>query len=187
MIAARFALLLPLAIAAIAHQAAEEEPFAGIPNVEMSYYDVSGKNAAAIRKDMNTKRPADPAGYRYDGVAKWSYRWRTKGNGRGGCDLNSVEIEFRATVTVPRFVGEESASKSLRERWQRYHRALMEHEAGHIRYAWDQREAIATAIKGATCATANQAGEAVLDRIHAHDRDYDAKTRHGATQGAVFP
>lgn len=182
----RFA-LLALAFA-VAPQTPDPDPFAGIPNLEISYYDVSGKTPAAVRKDMNGKRLTDPGdGKPVDALSRWRFNWRWRGNGAGKCNLNSLELTYSATVTLPRLVGEETASKSLRERWRRYYRALKEHEAGHVGYAYAHRDEILAAIKGATCETANEAGRAALARIAAHDRDYDARTRHGVTQGAVFP
>lgn len=180
--------LLALAPALLAQQAPEPDPLAAIPGVERIYYDVKGTSPAAIRKDMNGKRPTDMNdGRRVDALGKWHYRWRWRVNGSGKCDLNSVELTFSGTVTLPRLADEARLSRPVRERWARYYRALLEHEHGHIGYAYAQRDAVLAALKGATCETANDAGKAALDRIRAHDRDYDARTRHGATQGAVFP
>jgi len=154
----RFSVLLSLALAAsaaLARQTPDPDPLAGVPNVELVYYDVSGKNAAAIRKDMNAKRPVDADG--------------------------------RPFITRPRLADEATASKGLLERWRRYYRALTEHEAGHANLAYEHRDDVLSAIKGATCETAQAAGQAALDRIRALQRDYDARTRHGATQGATFP
>ncbi|WP_174293281.1 DUF922 domain-containing protein, partial [Sphingomonas bacterium] len=71
--------------------------------------------------------------------------------------------------------------------WRRYAAALDEHEAGHVRYAWQHRGDVLAAIRGATCATAEAAGQAALADIVAHDLAYDRETQHGLTQGAVFP
>jgi hypothetical protein len=65
--------------------------------------------------------------------------------------------------------------------------ALIDHETGHARHAYDHKDDAAAAIKSSSCDTADAAGEAVIRELSQYDVRYDAETRHGETQGAVFP
>ena len=88
-------------------------------------------------------------------------------------------------VTLPRLVGE--TSPEALDRWRRFIAALRTHEAGHARYAYEHVGDVKAVLSGPSCANASAAGEAAIRRIAQHDVTYDLETRHGATQGAVFP
>ena len=105
----------------------------------------------------------------------------------GGCDASLARMTFQATVLLPRRVDERALDPALAASWDRLISALRVHEAGHLRHALEHRQDILIALRGSTCAMANSAGEAVVDSLRAWDKDYDASTRHGQTQGAVFP
>ena len=80
-------------------------------------------------------------------------------------------------------------------RWRRYLDALTEHESGHretgFRAATDIAEVLPALPAKPTCEeaeeAANVAAREVLERYRKLDTEYDGETRHGATQGAVFP
>ena len=163
--------------------------FAGIPDVTIVTYPVRGMTVEAIRASLDAVRSVDRNdGEEVEAVSHWRFAWRWPGGANGStCDLAAASVRFRATVTLPRLVGLASAPAEVRARWHRYRAALEEHEAGHVRYAWSQRGAVLAAIRGATCPTADAAGQAALHAIVEHDLAYDRDTRHGQTQGAVFP
>ena len=184
-LAARLALSLLFSSTALATMpSGVDTRFAEIPNVTIVQYDVTGGNTAAVRRSIDKVRPTDPNdGTRVDGLSHYDFRWRWHDNGQGKCTTTPDDILFSATVTVPRLV---DGDAKLRERFDRYLSSLLEHEDGHIRYAWDHRADIATAISSATCATANAAAQNALKAISAHDIAYDKATRHGATTIVPF-
>jgi predicted secreted Zn-dependent protease len=162
--------------------------FAGVPNVEIVYYDVSGTNAKAIRKSLDARRLRDPNdGKAVDAMTHWriAYGWRV--GGPEGCDLAEPKVTYRAEVTLPRLADEERLPRKLLIRWRRYVAALGEHEAGHVRYPFEHVGDVATAIRASSCETARQAAAAAIAALAHHDSDYDRATRHGASQGATFP
>lgn len=179
----------PLLFAApAAPQDAPADPFAGVPDVEFIYYDVQGGDAKAIRKDMNAKRFVDRNdGKPVDSLSSWRYGWRMRRGPDGRCDPASVELRFTAEVKLPRLANAETLPARVRKRWQDYYAALLRHEAGHVGYAWSQHGVLLAALKASSCETMAATGKAELDKIRGHDRAYDAETRHGATQGAIFP
>lgn len=176
------------AFAAIAQGAPRQGPLAGIPNLTIEYYDVSGRTPAAIRAALNAVRPRDPNdGLPVDALSRWYVRWSWRGNGRGGCDLANPTVEYSARIVMPRLANEADVPPAVRARWRAYVAALETHEAGHVRYPFDRLGEIAAAIRGSTCGGANEAARRALAPMQRHDVDYDRATRHGASQGATFP
>ncbi|WP_404368280.1 DUF922 domain-containing protein [Sphingomonas sp. MMS24-J45] len=158
-----------------------EVPFASLPNVTITYYDVTGRDAASVRRSIDAMRPSDPNDKRpVDGLSNIQFRWRWRSDAKGVCTASPDDVTFSATVTVPRLVGDR-ISADLRRRFDRYLQSLLAHEDGHVRYAWIHRDEIATAINTASCATANAAAQAALQKINAYNIAFDKTTRHGAT------
>lgn len=187
--AASILVALPVAAAqpAPGRSAGPQGPFAGIPNVEIRYYDVSGRTERAIRESINARRPRDPNdGRPVDAVARWTMQWRWPARG-AACDLARATVEFRATVLMPRLVDTGRVPAGLLARWRAYVAALETHEAGHVRYPFEHVGEVAAAIRSSRCANANDAARVAVAAIARHDVDYDRATRHGATQGATFP
>ena len=151
----------------------------------MRYYDVTGSTATAVRAQMYQLGPVDH-GQHEDAYTAWYINWRWP-PGPGGCDLADVTVSDTITVTFPRWTPPAAASQALVADWVRYTHALATHEEGHVDFVVATLPAVKQAIESATCATADAAGNAVLDRIRQHDLAYDAATDHGATQGARFP
>jgi predicted secreted Zn-dependent protease len=167
---------------------AADDPFAGIPNVTFTYYDVTGRSPDDVRKDMNTKRFVDPSDNKpVDSLSQWRFGWRMMRSADGQCDPSSITLNFTAEVKLPRLTGMDGLPKKTVERWQRYYAALLKHEAGHVGYAWSQRDVLLAALKASSCADMQATGKAEVAKIGAHDRSYDVETRHGLTQGATFP
>jgi predicted secreted Zn-dependent protease len=164
------------------------DAFAGIPNITFTYYDVSGSTVAELRRSINKGRPADPKnGDRFDALSNWRVQWAWKSEGKTRCELGSATLSFSATVLMPRLAAPDSLSPELRVRWDHYIAALETHEAGHVRHAYDHHGEVLTAIKGATCETVTKAAQAAIGKIDQYNIEYDRQTRHGETQGAVFP
>ncbi|HYD11694.1 MAG TPA: DUF922 domain-containing protein [Allosphingosinicella sp.] len=174
--------------AAVAGPPPATGPLAGIPNLDVDYYEVSGRSVAEIRAAINRVRPTDPNdGQRVDAVNRWYISWRWPGNGRGGCDLARTEIRFTATLRMPRLVNQANTPRAVVARWEAYRAALERHEAGHLRHAWDNLGTVLRAIRAGNCATANDNGRAAVRVLAQWDVTYDRETRHGFTQGAHFP
>lgn len=163
-------------------------PLAGIPNLDVQYYDVSGRSVGEIRAAINRVRPRDPNdGLAVDAVNRWYISWRWPSNGRGGCDLARTEMRFTATLRMPRLVNRAATPRAVLVRWDTYMAALERHEAGHLRHAYDNMGSVLRAIRASTCNQANEAGRAAVRVLARWDVTYDRQTRHGFSQGAHFP
>lgn len=154
-------------------------PFADIPGVTIKYYDVLGRDPAAIRRSINKARPTDQAdGQRVDGLVAWDYQWRWRSNGEGKCEASLDDITFSATVTIPR-LNDPKVSPKVREHFNRYLISLIAHEDGHIRNAWTRRREVVDAINSAGCAGAASAAESAARAIATYDATLDRETNHG--------
>ena len=61
------------------------------------------------------------------------------------------------------------------------------HEQGHVDSIARNYLRVKEAIRKATCSTAEQAAQDMLDIFRQANAEYDQQTNHGATQGAIFP
>lgn len=165
-----------------------ETSLAGVTNLDVQYYDVSGNSLFEIRRALNRVRPRDPNdGLGVDALSSWYIAWRWPGNPDGGCDLSRAEIRFSASIRMPRLVETAATPAAVRTRWRAYAASLARHEANHVRHAWENRSRVLAAIRASTCADADRAARAAIAALARHDLDYDRRTRHGATEGAHFP
>jgi predicted secreted Zn-dependent protease len=161
---------------------------AGAPNVRIRYYAVTGADAAAIRRSMAAQGLRDlHDGRPVDALTRWRVHWRWPDDGAGGCDLARAVVGYEAEVLLPRHADENALAPALRQRWRAYVAALEAHEAGHVRYPYAHLSEVRDALRRSDCAGANAAAERAVARIGSHDAAYDAASRHGASEGAVFP
>lgn len=158
-----------------------------VPNAAMQYYDITGTTAADLRAAMDAQGPVDGSGRHNDAFTTWNIDWTWPLNPDGTCVLSGATVTDTITVTFPRWLPPPGAPGPVIERWNTYESALVTHESGHVSFVIATAADVLAAIKGATCATAEAAAQAVVTRIRQHDLDYDAETNHGATQGARFP
>ena len=153
----------------------------------MRYYAIGGVTDVQIRGRLNARAPASPDGFNGDAFTRWNFRWSWPGYGSSTCDLARATVALSIVVSFPRWTHPAGASPAVVADWGRYTRALALHEQGHVDYARARDPFVLRAIRRATCSTADAAARAQLSLIRAHDVAYDARTHHGATQGAHFP
>ena len=173
-------MIAALLLAVGSGQAALPDPFDGVPGVKIASYPVHGRDLATIGASLARVGPRDPHdGERVEALTRWRFTWQWPLLPGGGCRLSAASVRFSATVTLPRLVGLATLPPALQAHWRRYLAALEAHEAMHVRHAHDGRGEVLAAIRGATCATAERAGQAVLRRLIAHDIAFDRETQHG--------
>jgi predicted secreted Zn-dependent protease len=183
----RIVLALLAAALLAASSAAAATPAPAVAGATMHYYAVGGASTAQIAARLAANAPASPDGCRCFAYTAWSYRWSWPGYGTASCVLARAVLTFTVDVHFPRWTHPAAAPASVAAAWTRFARALALHESGHASYARGRAPFIKRAIRGATCRTADAAARAQLDVIRKHDVAYDARTKHGATQGAQFP
>lgn len=142
-------------------------------DTNIRWYDIEGDTEAELRTQLDAKGPEG-----HDAYTTWH-----------------VTTDVHINVTLPRWRGPVDENDALLRRWRRYLDALKEHESGHretgFRAATDITQTLPTLPPLPTCEgadeAANGAARAARERYRPLDTDYDGLTRHGATQGAVFP
>jgi predicted secreted Zn-dependent protease len=167
-------------------------PFIGqvsIEHAQIIYYDITGSTASELRVSMNKSRPKDP----YDGnkpvdaYTDWYISWNWPGYGTDHCDLSAAVVEYKIKVFIPRWNPPAEASSQLIAKWEKYIESLVLHEKGHVENIFKNYLSVKTAIQSATCSTAEAAAQKALEPLRKFDSSYDRETKHGMTQGAVFP
>lgn len=159
-------------------------------------YEISGGSVKQLRESLNRERPLGRDGVPHDAVTVWDIQWRYRYRQSPlGCTLTSFDVSLEIVMTVPKWVNEADAPPSLVEQWRNYYAALLVHEDGHKGVA----AAAAAAIRRvpdaispqSSCAELarmiDESAKGVLDECRQKQREYDAQTDHGRTQGARFP
>ena len=157
-----------------------------------SYYTVYGRTPLEVRRQMAQCTTVQGG---FDAVTHWwyrySYNYYQKENGL--CAIKDVTLVLHISFLFP-FFKDDGENPSLTAEWNRYFANLQTHEYGHrditIAHAQSALAAI-QAFPDSPCAnvvqSVNAYADAQLDVIQQKNASYDAQTRHGETQGAVFP
>lgn len=159
------------------------------------YYELSGSTPAELRTLMSRVGPID-GGSHSDAYTftyiHWSY---TTADTDQACSIRSLQVELQVTYTMPEWVPSADAAPGLETSWQRFEAALAFHERGHrdlgILAARELVRELRELPVFATCDDLSRAAQLTWDarfsQLKGGHRSYDAATRHGATQGAIFP
>jgi len=171
---------------------------APVVNVKTNYYTIQGNSPQQLRQQLNQLGPISRTGRRFDGNTQWRVRWKYGYSNRPNqCQLTSAQITLNAIITMPRWQTPTNAQPQLKQRWQRYTRALQLHENGHRDNGVAAARELTNSLRQlgqrrfSSCTAMTQQFKQTSDRIISYysqrDKDYDRVTQHGRTQGAVFP
>jgi predicted secreted Zn-dependent protease len=189
----RLVFLILIALAVVASAAAARGPKV---QTKYEYYEVGGESAEDVRHMMNRRGVRWKDGKTYDAVTRWHVRWTYRYERTDGrCRVSEVTTYVDVVIRLPLWNAGDDISPALRNRWDAYFSALHRHELGHRRFGIDAAEEIEEAISRLDpqldCAdleaVANELGKRILERYRREEIAYDRNTRHGYTQGAVFP
>ena len=143
--------------------------WAGLPalanpviQIEERPYPVDATTIAGLRRQMNTRGP----------VGFWAY---TRGHvvWRGHC-----EVTVRIRYTMPQHTNPNAMPPQVRAKWNAMLSAMRRHEERHGQHSINA----AREIRQAGCRN----GLAILRKWRAQDRAYDARTRHGKSEGVAL-
>ncbi|MGD0272231.1 MAG: DUF922 domain-containing Zn-dependent protease [Gaiellaceae bacterium] len=196
-----FSLLLLLLLAGTAPARVQSSITHPQPGLTVStravYYRITGRTASDLRSQMNRRGPLDYfTGKRYDAFANWTFSWWYHDRVRAGkCRITSAKVLVELKYTYPRWAPPRSASAQLQRKWQRYLKALHKHENGHGAIAAEMGRKMLQSIRSlaprSSCrrleAAADQVGADGVEQANKVEAAYDARTNHGASQGARFP
>jgi predicted secreted Zn-dependent protease len=160
-------------------------------------YTVTGDDADAVRRSLSRLGLVGADGKRYDGDTKWAVHWQyaSQSDASGSCAVASSSVVLNVDMTLPQWEHSTDVSEALQNRWETYLAALRVHEDGHVKNAEREAAAIAQMLQTigpqSDCELLNQKlldlGQQIQQRYKDNDAEYDERTGHGRTQGAVFP
>jgi predicted secreted Zn-dependent protease len=154
---------------------------------QMNFYSVTGTRPADVRAEMNRVRPKGYAA-RTIWHVDWRYTYRVVG---GRCSIATVATNLSIASLYPRLF---SNDPGLRRSFDFYMVKLRLHEEGHARNGEQiarRIDAGIAAMSAPNCVDlsryANTFGDRIVKEGGVLDAAYDARTNHGATQGARWP
>ena len=165
-------------------------------HVDHEYYEIRGETAEQLRQAMNAQGTVWENGKSYDAFTSWNVTWTfERRTGKEGCYVDSVKTVVRVIHRFPKWKDRFFASNDLQEKWGTYMKALKEHEDGHKDIAVGAAREIEWALAGLDASPnceeirirANALARGILRKYEEQESAYDALTRFGETQGAVFP
>jgi len=160
------------------------------------YYEVCGCDEEELHCDLKQKCVRWSDGHKYDSLTSWDVKWDHRyDQASERCAINSFKPIVEITFRYPRWKRTDDAPRPLVEKWDRYLENLIIHENGHrdrvVDAAADLSRAVAQLPPAPTCADLDRNVRALfrmrMAKMNKDQREYDETTKHGATQGAVFP
>lgn len=143
-----------------------------IPIVE---YAAPGRNwpdtrAAAVPRDM-------------PGCTKWSFAYTYTSSGSGDrCSVDSVGLEWRISVELPRWEHDREIDPAVLARWDGFMNGVRRHESGHVQIALSMYSQLEAALLAARCDDVERQFQLWLGRLDAWSRAYDKCNSNGGQQ-----
>ena len=159
------------------------------------YYEIKGGSDRELKKMMQSLGPKGSDGKRYYAHTAWQVNWNFyMGRRFGGCMIAGIQTTVNVKYLMPKWVDEKNGPEMVQKHWREFMQALQEHEKGHADIAMKAAKEIEEALPRtklqpvceAVAKKANESGQEIINKFVAMEKDYDSKTKHGKTQGAVF-
>jgi len=160
------------------------------------YYEVCGCSEKDVQCELKQKCISWTDGQKYDSLTSWKVKWDYDYNRTPQtCTTDSFTVTVDVVFRLPKWVKTGNAPQPLVEKWDAYVAKLIVHENGHRDRAVDAATEITRAVRelpaARTCAKLDEEVQALsqerLKKLTKDQEQYDAVTKHGRTQGAVFP
>ena len=146
--------------------------FRDLPNVAVTYYDVTGRTVPEIHTSLTDAAPHDPDSRKpIPATSSWSIgatvRWSKTG---ARCTITGVTLKFTATASLPRLVVLEETPAPVLAAWNRYVAQLEARQAAQLKFAYDRRDEVERAILASSCDSWQAAADAALTRLEEQQR-----------------
>ena len=160
--------------------------------IRTNYYRVAGSTPREIQRSLDQSRPRMG---QHDGQTTWQITWQfNTANQDGNCRLTSFTTRTTITLTMPLWAMPTNTAPDVFKAWRDYCLALSEHEQGHVQLAKEAAAAIQQRAQTFTprsdCSAlkneVNSVCRSIVETHRQQEKDYDERTRHGASQGAVL-
>lgn len=149
-----------------------------VPNIEIKYYDVSGKNYAALVQSIEKQRPRDAATNQLmAGGASWSLgASMTQRTVNKVCSVTGAKAEFAATAELPRLVNEQALAPAQLAAWRAYLSSIEVPAAAGLWFVLDRIPAFEKSFVGKDCATAAAFGGAAIEQLKQDHAAFQARS-----------
>lgn len=164
---------------------------------DVSYYTISGQTTSDLRKQMSAKGPRDPnSGIQVWAKTNWKVQWSVQYNERtNGCQVRGVQTKVILNFVYPQWVDRNRASPTVRAEWDKFYKALVDHEAKHAKhglYAAHQIEKHLMPLQtrgkcGKFKKSVNERAKGIVRNYANMDVTLDQKTDNGRNEGVVLP
>jgi len=146
--------------------------FADVPNVAITYYDVTGDNIAEIHRAVAKAAPRDPTTrVPTPATSSWTVGVKVKTlttNKR--CRITGVTLDFRGVALMPRLIPGKETTPQVIAIWNAYLRRLEARQAEQLRFAYDRIGTFEKAIVGNRCDRTGAATDAAFTRVRDEQR-----------------
>ncbi len=161
---------------------------------EIRHYAVNPLPGQTLQEAMRASTPIQKHNRHWYGKTQWNinplYRFRHLS---GGCYVNDRSVELAIVITLPQLEGQADDTE-LSAQFSRFYDALLQHELGHQALGIDAANAIDDFLSQpnifADCqalqVAVNERVNAIINQYQQLNKQYDAETQHGKTQGAVI-
>jgi predicted secreted Zn-dependent protease len=163
--------------------------------VQTKYYYIQGRSIRQLQQAM--KESEDKTGFenfyaKTDWHLKWNYKYRDMG---AACLVEALQTELKITYIMPKWTNKNLGYPDLVQKWDQFYKALLTHEQGHGNIGRQAEAEVREVLPKLGAKTgcmgfnqlANAEGQRILEKYRKIEKEYDASTNHGRTQGAVFP
>lgn len=161
---------------------------------DLRTYEVTGRTEDEILASLRANGPR--SGDRsFFGLTETEMEFRYwKVPSETGCALERIRLDLHVVFTLPRWEPGRETPYALRRDWARFESALRRHEDQHRAIAERNARAVYHALRdlrAPSCEAIDERARQLAERIRADgEREqyaFDRRTRHGGTQGALWP
>ncbi len=100
--------------------------------------------------------------------------------------IKSASVTVPIVVTMPKWPGAKKLGKAAKAEWERFYKALKDHEEGHVKLVRERLKDQHKSLVGKSKEGAEAAFQKALDALQKASDDYDVKTDHGRKQGTII-
>lgn len=118
------------------------------------------------------------------GRADWSPAWEYDTDEHG--QITAVRVSVESSITLPRWVDEHNASGPEQTEWQRFLRALDDHEEGHLQRVRHFLDSTDERLLHGDPSDAVENWEWIINELQESSDRYDSETDHGRNAGTVI-
>ncbi len=163
---------------------------------KFEYYEVKGSSEPELRCDMNHNSCRWDDGRKYDSVTSWRVKWNYDYD---RAPQSCTAVSFKASVEVvflyPKWVHAGGVPQPLVAKWDSYMKNLTVHENGHrdiaVKAATELSQSVGKLPPAPSCSGLDREVQTLcrlrMKKLNDDEQAYDVSTKHGFTQGAIFP